>query len=566
MNRRELLSFGVEIAAGVSAGAFLLSDVRADTQGRYAPAFTLLDRFVEQYLRDMNAPALTLTLADAGGVQRACAYGLDDLARRVPLNVDELFHIGSITKSFLGLCLLQLRDEGKLDLHRPLGDYLPWLRFDAATRPITAHDLLTHSAALPDGPLFPADPAFRHRATAAPGTFFHYCNMGYEALGLLLSQLDGRPLAECFRARILEPLGMSATEPAITLDVFERIATSYQASYNDRPFPRLGRLSQAPPIATSAAAGCIASTARDMGAYVTMLINRGAVRAGRVASEAGFALFTQPHMAADHFGPGASYGYGIAIDRLDGHTRLRHTGGMISFASALEIDVDAGVGVFASINAMQGFRPRPVAEYALRLMRACREGTPLPDVPARRSSLHVESAGDYAGHYAGASGRALDIVADRDRLFLIHKDVRVPLEPAIEPEDAFIALHPDFSHYPLLFGRAGPDGKGAAVEVGWGEEWFVTARYSGPREFKVPVEWHRYPGHYRNEDAWIGSNRIDLRRGKLWLNGVVPLEPAADGRFFLRDEPASPEWVGFSDFANGKAMRMRLSGADLARV
>jgi D-alanyl-D-alanine carboxypeptidase len=284
-----------------------------------------------------------------------------------------------------------------------------------------------------------------------------------------------------------------------------------------------------------------------------------------VASEAGFALFTQPHMAAEHFGPGASYGYGIATDRLDGHTRLRHTGGMLSFASALEIDVDAGVGAFASINAMQGFRPRPVAEYALRLMRACREGTALPDIPARKSPLHVESAGDYAGHYAGA-GRALDIVADRDRLFLIHKDARLPLEPAIEPEDAFIVPHADFAHYPLLFGRAGASRKGRAVDVGWGEEWFVSARYSGPREFTVPVEWHRYPGHYRNEDAWIGSNRIDLRGGKLWLNGTVPLEPAADGRFYLRDEPASPEWVGFSDFANGKAMRMRLSGADLARV
>jgi hypothetical protein len=52
----------------------------------------------------------------------------------------------------------------------------------------------------------------------------------------------------------------------------------------------------------------------------------------------------------------------------------------------------------------------------------------------------------------------------------------------------------------------------------------------------------------------------------LWLNGVVPLEPAADGRFYLRDEPTSPEWVGFSDIVNGNAMRMRLSGADLARV
>jgi D-alanyl-D-alanine carboxypeptidase len=569
MNRRELLSLGINVAA-TSAGVFLLSEVRSETpanaQGLYAPAFAQLDRFVEQYLRDMNAPGLTLSLADAGGVQRVCAYGLDDLARRAPLNADELFHIGSISKSFLGLCLLQLHDEGKLDLHSPIRAYLPWLRFDGATRPLTAHDLLTHSAALPDGPLFPTDPAFRHRATAAPGTFFHYCNMGYEALGLLLAALDGRALAESFRARILLPLGMTATEPAITLDAFQRIATSYQPTYNERPYPRQGSLSQSLPIAMSAASGCIASTARDMGAYMTMLINRGALPAGRVVSEAGFELFAHPHMAAEDFGKGASYGYGIAIDRLDGHTRLRHTGGMVSFASALEVDLDAGVAAFASINAMQGFRPRPVAEYALRLMRACREGTALPDVPARNPSWRVPSAAEYAGSYAGAGGRTLDIVAEGDRLFLMHQGTRVPLEASLEPQNAFTVLHPEYAHYEILFGRAGTDGKGPVVEAGWGEDWFTSAGYQGPREFKVPAEWHRYLGHYRNEDPWVGSNRVVLRKGQLWLNGVVPLEPAADGRFYLRDEAKSPEWVAFSDFVNGSAMRMRLSGADLARV
>jgi CubicO group peptidase (beta-lactamase class C family) len=566
VNRREMLGLGINVAASVSAGVFLLSETQADAQSRYASAFTLLDRYVEQYLRDMNAPGLTLALADASGVQRVCAYGVDDIVRRGPLNADELFHIGSITKSFLALCLLQLADEGRLDLHRPVREYLPWLRFDAATRPLTAHDLLTHSAALPDGPLFPADPAFRYRATAAPGTFFHYCNMGYEALGLLLTELDGRPLAACFRARILSPLGMTATEPVITLDVLERMATSYQVTYNDRPYPRMGQLAQSPPIAVSAASGCIASTARDMGAYVTMLINRGAIPGGRIVSAAAFEQFARPHMAAEHFGPGAFYGYGIAVDRLDGHARLRHTGGMVSFASALEVDMDAGVGVFASINAMQGYRPRPVAEYALRLMRACREGTALPDVPTADLPLRVQAAADYVGRYAGTGGRTLDIVAEGDRLFLTHRGTRIPLEPALEPSDAFAVLHPEYAHDALLFGRAGADGTGQVVEAGWGEDWFVTAAYTGPREFKVPVEWHQYPGHYRNEDPWVGSNRIVLRRGKLWLNGVVPLEPASDGRFYLRDEPASPEWVSFSDIVNGNAMRMRLSGADLARV
>jgi CubicO group peptidase (beta-lactamase class C family) len=80
-----------------------------------------------------------------------------------------------------------------------------------------------------------------------------------------------------------------------------------------------------------------------MGADVTMLINRGATPRGRIVSQTGFDLFATPHMPAEQFGPGASYGYGMAVDQLDGHTRLRHTGGMVSFASALEVDRDTGI-------------------------------------------------------------------------------------------------------------------------------------------------------------------------------------------------------------------------------
>jgi len=566
LNRRELLGLGVRMAVGTSAGALLVADALAGTKSVYTPAFALLDRYVEQYLREMNAPGLTLSLADASGVQRVTAYGLEQLSPPVALNPGKLFHIGSITKSLLGLCLVQLQEEGKVDLHRPVLDYLPTLRLDGLTRPLTAHDLLTHSAALPDGELFPADPAFRYRSTAEPGTFFHYCNMAFDALGHLVAKLDGRSLAESFRARIFEPLGMTSSDPAIMLDGFARVAASYRPVFNDRPFPRDGALLASPPIETSAAAGCIASTARDMGAYVTMLINRGATRKGRIVTEAGFELFASPHMSAEHFGPGASYGYGIAVDQLDGHTRLRHTGGMVSFASALEVDRDTGIGVFASINAMQGFRPRPVAEYALRLMRACREGKPLLETPPSKSRWSIESASDYAGRYTSASGRALDVVAEGDRVYLVHRGVRVPLEPSPDFENAFLVHHADFASFALVFGRAGADGKGRVVEAGWGDEWFTTSSYDGPRSFDTPDAWRPYVGYYRTEDPWLGGHRISLRRGRLWLDGVIPLEAAPDGRFYWRDEPQSPEWVRFSDIVDTRAMRMTLSGYELRRV
>ena len=127
-------------------------------------------------------------------------------------------------------------------------------------------------------------------------------------------------------------------------------------------------------------------------------------------------------------------------------------------------------------------------------------------------------------------------------------------------------LHSNYAHYPLLFTRGGANGQGPVVEAGWGEEWYVASGYKGPRAFKVPDDWLQFTGHYRNEDPWIGSVRIVLRRGKLWMNGVIPLEPAENGRFYLRDEPDSPEWVSFSDLVNGRTMQMRLSGNVLWRV
>jgi hypothetical protein len=82
----------------------------------------------------------------------------------------------------------------------------------------------------------------------------------------------------------------------------------------------------------------------------------------------------------------------------------------------------------------------------------------------------------------------------------------------------------------------------------------------------VPSAWVAYPGHYRSEDPWSGSYHVILRAGRLWLDGVVPLEPVGDGRFWLRDEPTSPEWVGFDDLVGGRTMTMKLSGKPFERV
>jgi CubicO group peptidase (beta-lactamase class C family) len=567
MSRRQMLNLGASAAAVATAGSFFVIETQAESGSSiYARVFRQLDKFIEQYMRDMNSPGMTMVMADRDGVQRVATYGFSDLERKIGVKPDELFQIGSISKSFVANCLLQLRQEGKLDLHRPVTNYLPWFRIQSDFEPITIHHLLTHTSGLPgNSPLFPSNPAAKHHAAYAPGKTFHYNNTAFAALGHLVWTLDGRPLQDVLRARVFEPLGMTQSEPAITLDIRPRTVRNYNFFQNDRPFPRYGRMSEAPAIVLADGAGCVCSTPCDMGLYIQMIANHGRGPKSRLLSDVSFDLFSQPHVKAEEFGPTASYGYGIAVDTLDGHKILRHTGGMVSFASALQVDIDEGVGAFASINAMQGYRPNPVVQYAMQLMRAERGKKSLPAMPAPNPPTTVANAADYAGVYTAEGGRQLEFIAQGQQLLLLYQGKRIPLETS--GGDIFTVLHPAFERFPLVFGRAdAKDLKSAVVDAGWGNDWYANSKYSGSRTFDFPAEWKSYLGHYRNESPWIGSMRIVARKGKLLADGVVLLEAGEGGLFHFRDEPQSPEWIRFSDVVNGLAMRMDLSGENMWRV
>jgi CubicO group peptidase (beta-lactamase class C family) len=574
LTRRDVLEAGL-VAAAATAGAFWVDDGNAaTTSSRYQSLFPELDRYIEQYMRDMNSPGMTLVLADRDGVRRVATYGLSDLERQRKLQADELFQIGSITKSFIAIVLLQLHEEGKLDLEKPILDYLPWLRIQSEFPPITTHHLLTHSSGLAAAwEVFPSDPAQRHIAAYAPGKQFYYNNMAYAVLGHLAWTLDGRELPELFRERIFKPLGMSRSEPVIDFDVRERMAKNYAPFLSDRAYPRHGRLCEAPAIVETNAAGCIAAPAIDMGAYVRMIASRGRGPSGNLMSPESFELFARRHIKADTFGPTTSYGYGIVVEDLDGHTMLRHTGGMVSFMSSMAIDIDAGVGAFASINAQQDYRPTPVVKYALQLMRAGIEGRSSPAAPEPDVATNVANAAEYVGVFSGPQGQ-LEFVSEGERLFLLREGKRIALERLTE-DDQFYVPEPRFTRFPLVFGRkpAKEDEESdkaslPVVEVSWGDAWYAASTYEGPRDFEVPDHWRGFVGHYRNENPWIGSVRVVILKGKLMLSvtyGVIPLE--ADGELFrLRDDPANTDWIRFGEIVNGKCMHLKFSGEDLWRV
>ena len=582
ITRRDALALGVGSAV---AGVLPIGRARAApapstsrTRGARAGALATLDRFIAGYREAMNAPGLTLALADRDGPIRVSAYGYTHLEARLPVTTLDLFEIGSISKSFVALTLLQLRDEGKLDLQAPIRHYLPWLAAETDYGEILVHHLLTHSSGMPeDEPVFPRGPERRPRQAFAPGSQFHYSNWGYGVLGYLVESLDGRPWPMAVMARILEPLGMRNTAPAITSASRGRIAQSYTPLHDDRPYPRHGPLAVAGNLEVEQAAGSIASCPADMAAYMGMILNGGAHPGGRIVSAEGFTLFSTPYIAAPDFGPTASYGYGIAVDELDGHRRLRHTGGMVSFMSALHLDLDAGLGAFASINAQLGYRPNPVVQLALRVLRSAQDNSPAPPMPPFDESAEVADAASYQGSYLAPDGRRLEVVAAGGRLVLERAHERIALQHV--EEDTFIAAHADLDLYPLVFERAAdaasPSGAGAnranaaasrpVVALAHGPDWY--ARPEGhARPIEPSPELARYAGAYYSADPWAGWVRVVQRQGRLWIGGTDPLSPIGDRLFRVGEKPTSPEVAEFVAFVDGSPRRLRFGGGEFERI
>src|SRR5215813_13144579 len=413
ISRRQFLSSSAKSAVAVTLlHSFVPARVLAQAAA-VQPLFARLDEFITRHMRETGAPGMTLALANRDGLIRVSTYGYADTKAKARVEPETLFEIGSISKSFVSLALMQLRDEGKLDLNKPIVEYLPWLKINSKFAPVTTRHILSHTAGLPGAPLL-LDALLAELWTAyEPGKRFLYSNTGYNILGFLIEAIDKRPFAEAMRARMIEPLGMTASSPIIINDLRRLMAIGYEPLQEGKPFPVNGQLAEAQWLEVDIAAGSVASTPSDMAKYMRMLLNRGALPKGRLISEESFGLFTKPAIDSPYRGEPASYGYGLWISDIGGHTRLRHTGGMVAFSSSIDVDLTGGIGAFASVNAnLRGYRPVAVTKYAIELFNASLAGKPLPDAPAPPPAPdEVKNAADYAGVYTSLDGKKLELAA-----------------------------------------------------------------------------------------------------------------------------------------------------------
>jgi CubicO group peptidase (beta-lactamase class C family) len=529
-------------------------------------AFEHIDQYLEPLMQEANIPGMTVAVTNREHLLRASAYGVTDLGTQVPVEPNTLFEIGSLGKQFTSIALLQLRDEGVVDFHAPVSQYLPWLQIPSDYPPMTAHHLLNHTAGLNRGTdLAPHGMyevwALRDRKVRTPpGVTCRYSNLGYKILGFVLEALTGQALHEVIRTRVLEPLGMMQTHPAMTHETHRQTATGYCDFYDDRPAHPSHGLAPAIWSEFATGDGCQVSTASDMATYLRMLLNRGRGDRCRIMSEASFNLMTQPNVWT---GVGY-YAYALATYTVDGRTCLGHAGGNAGYRSSVMIDLKTGFAVVILLNVTGDTEPINVASaYVLDVLFAARRKTDLPSPPPMQDASVIANAADYAGVYR-AGNQCLQLTAEAEKLCLTFSGQVVELER--RGEDQFYVGHPDLDLFLLEFRRH----DGEVVEVFHGPDWYTNERYTGQVQFTYPEAWNTYTGHYRTRSPECSNFRIVLRKGNLVLIypwGVAEtLVELGDGGFRVGEDEHSPETLRFEAIVDGRALLAEYSGCPYYRA
>lgn len=320
---------------------------------------------VAEILNRRPAVGLAVGLVRDGRLEFFHGHGLADIGSNTPVTEDTVFRIASITKTFTAIAVMQLWEEGLVDLDAPANDYLRAYKLlprDPAWRPATVRHLLTHSAGLPEVAhlrgLF--SPDFGEgveagqplssladlygggiRLYAEPGTRFVYNNHGPATLGQLVEDVTGEPLDRYFRGYIFEPLGMADSDLLRSEEVRRRLATGYEV--HSRGVKRV-----ADRDLVTAGAASIYSTPRDMSRYLAALLGGGSNEHGSVLKAGTLAMMFEAHYQPDSRITGM--GLGFFREDISGHLAVRHQGTLPGFHSEICVVPDAGIGMMAFTN------------------------------------------------------------------------------------------------------------------------------------------------------------------------------------------------------------------------
>jgi CubicO group peptidase (beta-lactamase class C family) len=550
--RREMLA-----TAGAAALIAPLAGVRAQSApSAFAGIVPRVRTFAESVLAYNGFPGIAIALVGPNGWSAAVATGFADLDRRLPASPDQLFQIGSITKSLTAMALFVLADRGRLDLDGRVQHLLPEVPLPPV--PISVRHLLEHSSGLPnsleESPFLDV-PGGRLWSAFEPGSRYSYCNLGYTLLGMIVERASGLPWPRALEALVLRPIGMDRAKPVVRIADRALYATGHVRFHEDVPWLPHGRLTPARWMDVHTAAGSVAATAPDMVAFLRTLVQLGRGDGSRLFSDALAERFGTPTIASSH-GPGARYGNGLATIDVGGRPAFRHTGGMIGFSSAMTLDPAAGAGCYASVNVggAAGYRPIEITEYALALVRAAAAGDPLPDPPQPRRAPAFAEPARLTGRWLGPDRREFTIIERDGQLFVAAGGSERPL--LVVGENELATDHPGLAPHELTI----EPGDMPFIRIGGS----IFGREVPPAG-EIPLRLAALTGSYYSTGAW--SPRIDVHASgdRLFL-GTFQVTEAGDESWRFSHPNLIAERIWFQNEVAGRPQDLNFSGTRFTRV
>jgi CubicO group peptidase (beta-lactamase class C family) len=395
-------------AAIVAAGLMLLSMLGVSPQAHAQDAFsdtigTYIDGTIEAQMALGDIPAVTVSVVKDGQVIFAKGYGYADLAQGTPVDPDtSLFRIGSTSKLFTWLAVMQLYEQGKVDLDADVNSYLEFTIPATYEKAITLRHILSHTAGFEEGGLgylikhYPnmgpelaeAMAKYVPQRVNPPGEVSSYSNYATALAGLIVQNVSGVPFNDYIEQNIFAPLGMSHTTFAEPLPehLSEHMVTGYSR--------KLGVFSELPfeVINSFGPAGAVSSSATDMAKFMLANLNNGELDGQRILSAETTELMHSLLFSGDARIRGMAYGY--YEKDYNGHRVVGHGGDTQQFHTDMAVDKGQNIGIFVSYmttvsNAARNQFVKQI--YNHFFPRELETLTPPSDF--------AERAGKYAGNY-----------------------------------------------------------------------------------------------------------------------------------------------------------------------
>ncbi|BAZ39224.1 beta-lactamase [Calothrix sp. NIES-4101] len=344
---------------------------------------SFLDKYVPENMQEYNVPGLVFVLVQDGKILSQKAYGYANLEKKIPVTPDKtLFRVASISKLFTATSVMQLVEQGKINLHQDVNKYLKNFQLDTNyPEPVTVANLLTHTGGLDVNYIgMSARNARNLEALGAhlakkkpqrifpPGKVTVYSNYGMALAGYLVEAISGVPFAEYIDKNIFQPLDIyhSSFQQPLPKDLQPDLAVGYKYDNNKYQPIAYSYEHQAPAIALNA-------TARDIAHFMIAHLQQGRYGDRQILQPQTVAEMQKQHFTSDSRLSGITYGF---REQFRNNLRIiRHSGLIEGFVSQLVLVPQENLGIFVACNSNSSLDSDLIKEFFNKYY-------PIPDKPS----------------------------------------------------------------------------------------------------------------------------------------------------------------------------------------